>query len=217
MLALPGRIGLIGDVHQEDEGLQTALRHLADVGVSGVLCTGDIVDGFGNVWRCMDLLREAGAHLVRGNHDRWLVQNVMRNMPDALEPEALTQADRAWLGGLPATLRFDTELGSLLLCHGLGKNDMGSVTPDDFGYALEVNDDLQALMRESKVEIVVAGHTHRRMVRRFGDLVVINAGTLLRTHDPGFAVADFESRTVRFFDLAGAGIRAVPPVSLAGA
>jgi hypothetical protein len=146
--------------------------------------------------------------------DRWLVQGVMRDMPDALETEALLPKDRAWLGALPMTLKFDTPLGPLLPCHGLAGNDMGSVTPDDYGYALEVNDDLQKLVREGQFSIVVAGHTHRRMVRRFGDLVIVNPGTLLKAHEPCFAVVNFDARAVQFLDVAGAVVRPMPAVSL---
>jgi hypothetical protein len=71
----------------------------------------------------------------------------MRDLPDALPVERLAEHHRKWLGTLPRTLQFETPIGSLLLCHGLGDSDMATLMPDDEGYALEVNDQLHALIR----------------------------------------------------------------------
>ena len=83
---------------------------------------------------------------------------------------------------------------------------MCRLTDDDFGYALETNDPLQELLAAEQVRFVVNGHTHGRMVRRFGRLTIINAGTLFRENDPCFAVVDFEAGRVDFFDLAAGRI-----------
>jgi predicted phosphodiesterase len=93
----------------------------------------------------------------------------------------------------------------LLLCHGLGDDDMSRVTPDDFGYALESNDALQELLTTEQYRFVINGHTHRRMVRDFGGVTVINVGTLFRDHEPCFAVVDFERGQVEFFDIPNGG------------
>ena len=81
---------------------------------------------------------------------------------------------------------------------------MIAVGPEDSGYALEVNDPLQALVRAADVEFIVCGHNHRRMVRRIGPLTIINAGTLSRYGDPGFGVVDLDDAIkVTFFECIG--------------
>ncbi|MBN2194920.1 MAG: metallophosphoesterase family protein [Polyangiaceae bacterium] len=206
MTVLTGKIGLIGDVHQEDRYLERTLQRLRDLGVEAVLCTGDIVDGEGSADYCFDLLDEAGVHAVRGNHDRWILRGAMRDLPHALPTGNLNGRSRKWLETLPPSVRFTTPLGTLLLCHGLGDDDMATLKPDDEGYALEVNDRLHALVRDPNVDIVVAGHTHCRMVRHFDGLTVVNAGTLLRHHEPGFAVLDLDAAEVVFYAFGAAGI-----------
>jgi hypothetical protein len=42
---------------------------------------------------------------------------------------------------------------------------MAKVAPDDLGYALESNDDLQNLLRAGVDRWILNGHSHRRMVR----------------------------------------------------
>ena len=52
---------------------------------------------------------------------------------------------------------------------------------------------------------VVNGHTHRRLVRTFGEMTIINAGTLYRKHAPCFCIADFEQGFVQYFNVEGDG------------
>lgn len=199
------RVGIVGDVHAEDEALEAALGALDGLGVDAVLAVGDVVDGRGDPDRCCALLRDAGAWAVRGNHERWLLEGVMRELADATTPESLAPATRAWLGALPATRAFETVAGPALLCHGLGEHDMAQFRPDDEGYGLAVNDALHALVRDGEYAFVLGGHTHRRMVRRYRGVTVVNAGTLRRGERPCFAVVDFAAGEVAFFDLGAAG------------
>ena len=199
------RIGLIGDVHAQDARLHTALTFLRGCNVERIICVGDIVDGFGDGERCCRLLRQFEVATVRGNHDRWLLDDQMRELPGAVLLSSLRVEAVEFLRALPRTLTFDTAHGPLLLCHGVGANDMNKLTPDDYGYALECNDELQALMRAGQYRFGVGGHTHQRMARRFGPLTWINPGALVDEHrEPSFALADFEREHIEFYEFAGA-------------
>ena len=199
------RIGLIGDVHAQDARLQTALEFLRGAKVERILCVGDIADGFGDGERCCQLLREFDVATVRGNHDRWVLNDQMRELPGAVALASLSATTVEFLRALPKTLTFATIGGPLLLCHGVGENDMSALKPDDYGYALECNDELQALMYGGVYRFGVGGHTHQRMVRRFGPLIWINAGALVDHHEPCFAIADFERQRVEFYGFADDG------------
>lgn len=192
-------IGIIGDVHCEDESLAFVLDFLRDFAVDRILCTGDLVDGPGDVTRCIAMLMECNVSTVVGNHDQWYIEDTMRALPFATSAASLSVDDRRILATLPSTLRFDTPVGRMMLCHGLGENTMAKVQADDFGYAVDVNEHLQALIRAKDVQFVVNGHTHRAFVRHFDGLTVINAGTILRGFDPCFAVIDFERNEIVYF------------------
>jgi len=213
-MQLGGRVLLIGDVHQHDAALATALSWAEERGVDGRLCVGDLADGQGDLWRCCALLGEAGVRVVRGNHDRWALAGQMRELPDAIGQQALAPS-RSFLEALPTTLRFDTPLGELLLCHGVGDDDMAQLTADGFGYGLQANAALQAIVADGRTRIVVGGHTHRRMVRTLGGVVFVNPGTLCSQHEPCFAVLDFAARQVDFWDLTGRGPLPAGSVGLA--
>jgi predicted phosphodiesterase len=205
--ALPAlrRFGVLGDIHAEDLRLATAMDHLAREGVDATLAVGDIVDGPGSAHACCQRLAGAGVYAVRGNHERWFLRGEMRRLPHATRGDELTPEDREFLAALPVTRRFVTELGDLLLCHGLGDNDMATVKPKDDGYGLAVNDALWTLVRTQGLRFVVCGHSHRPMTRTFEGVTVINAGTLSRFDEPGFVLIDIPARLVTFFQILDGG------------
>jgi len=190
------RVGLLGDVHAEDERLKTALSHFDAKGVDAVLSVGDIVDGPGDVEATIDMLRAREVIAVAGNHERWLLANQMRSLDDATQ--SLSDDARAWIATLPRTRTLDTVAGPLLLCHGVGEDDMVRLIPECSEYDLQHNAALQRILAADEVRVMVGGHTHRRMVRRIGALTAINPGTLYRGYDPCFALADLETMEVEF-------------------
>jgi predicted phosphodiesterase len=184
--------------------LEAALDHLAGSGADLICAVGDIVDGIGNPSRCCRLLAQRDVRAVAGNHERWIRGGVMRNLPDATAWADLDRASREYVAALPRSLHLDTFAGPVLLCHGLGNNDMAGVRPDDFGYALETNGDLTRVIAAGE-RLVLNGHTHQRMVRRIDTLTIVNAGTLARDANPGFVAIDLVALRVRLFDVSGQG------------
>jgi predicted phosphodiesterase len=199
------RFGLIGDVHAEDERLAAALEALANARVERALCTGDLVDGLGDVDRVCGLLRSHRVVTVRGNHDRWIRDDSMRTLPNAHSMTTLAVESIELLKSLPPTALVPTAIGGLLLCHGVADNDMCKLGAEDFGYAISSNEDLLRVLFDPAVAVMVGGHTHKRYVRRFEraqgkpPLVVVNAGTLARDDDPCFAILDDAAKSVEFY------------------
>ncbi len=202
------RCGVIGDVHTERVRLQGVLTHLRALGLEHIVCTGDVPDGphgAREVDACCALLGAAGVYTISGNHDRWLQDSEMRDLPGATDRHELTQATLDFLAALPVTLSLRTPSGSLLVCHGMGEDDMAGLQSFDRGLALESNEALQELLRQRRYRYVVAGHTHRPMVRAIEGITFINAGTLLGGQSPCCAVADFERKQLQLYDVAEDG------------
>jgi predicted phosphodiesterase len=186
------RIGLIGDLHAEDETLAFVLTQLRELGAETLLQVGDIADGPGDLSRTVALLREHQVLAVRGNHDRWLLGNQMRELPYTQQLANVPAEVVDYLSALPVTREFRSPRGHVLLCHGLGTNDMAGVKPDHEGYDISSNTELQQLITERRYRFVLNGHTHRPMLRTFGPLSIVNAGTLLRDYERCFTLVDFE-------------------------
>jgi predicted phosphodiesterase len=202
----PARVGVVGDVHACDQRLALLLDHFRDeAAVDAVWCAGDIVNGPGDPDRCAALLAAAGAVTVRGNHDRWLVDGVSV-IPDAHRPEDLTPATNAFLESLPPSADLELAGGlRALLCHGLADNDMNNLCADDYGYALEANDELQALLRRGP-RLVLKGHRHRPAIWRLGDLTLVDAGTLLADDAPCAVIVDALRRTITPLRVTATGV-----------
>ncbi|NVB82537.1 MAG: metallophosphoesterase family protein [Kofleriaceae bacterium] len=178
---------LVGDIHTEAELLAQTLAYAAHV--DRILAVGDVVDGPGDPLACIALLREHGADVVRGNHERWVVQG------HPFEPFDYPADALAWFAALPATREYDTPTGRLLLGHGIGDNDMAKLTPDTSGYGLECLDVVWTHVRARKHRWLAGGHTHVPMVRTIDGITFVNPGTLVRSQEPGFMIADFERGT----------------------
>lgn len=195
------RAGLIGDIHCEVARLKRAIEHFRSRGVDSVLAVGDIADGHGDLNEACAILEAEGALVVAGNHDRWLLTSQIRDLPDATRPETVTPEARRYLAALPKTRLLESPRGRVLLCHGLGDNDMASVRPDDDCEALRANDALLKLLSMRPARFVVNGHSHRPMLRTIDGLTILNAGTLHPQFRPVCSIADFESGEMQIFDL----------------
>jgi putative phosphoesterase len=207
------RFGVLGDIHTEDVALQTALSVLRGEGLDAILSVGDIVDGRGDADRTCTLLREAGVLAVRGNHDRWFSRGTPLGMPD--DTRVLDDSHRKWLAELPPSRRFATPLGGMVLCHGIGDDDMAVLRSSTDEYSLAWLRSLQTLQADPTVALMVGGHTHERMVRVLDGLTVINAGTLHRGYPQGFIVVELAARAVRCFDLVDGAVRSADTLALA--
>ncbi len=195
------RIGAIGDIHAEDARLATALRFLHNENPDLLMAVGDIADGLGSVNRCCRLLQQYHVATVRGNHERWFLNAEMRDLPEITPDDMVDDEARAYLMALPLTRAFETVAGRLLLCHGLGEDDMTKVGPQGFGENERSILALEKLLRADEYRFVVNGHSHRRLVRKIGEMTIINAGTIYQWHAPCFLVADFEAGYVQYYNL----------------
>lgn len=187
------RIGVLGDVHVEDERLARGIAVLESLGIDLLLCVGDVVDGPGDLGRCLELLTRAKARVTMGNHERWALAGEMRTLPFATP--ALVGEARAIIASWPRTLDLATPHGGLRLAHGFDDDDMAELRPDTRGYALQAIPRLRELMLDPDVTYHLGGHTHERMTRAFPGLVALNAGTL-SGDDPTVMHLDFVAKKV---------------------
>lgn len=201
-------VGIIGDAHAEDVRLAHALDFLSARDVDALLQVGDFIDGFGDDLACARRLRSSGAHVVRGNHERWLLEALpaLGGSSRRLDSDTL-----AWVAALPTTLSLPTAAGPALLCHAIGEDDMSLLLPRHGPADLAANPALPAVLAGPE-RLVLAGHTHVRMVRTLDPsertspatgqpTTFINAGTLHRRDRPSCTLVDFVAREVQHWDV----------------
>lgn len=199
------RLGILGDIHGAIGRLELAIATFDRIGVDAIASVGDLVDGHGDahtdVGGCIDILAHRRAFCVRGNHDRWFLQNTLRSLRTYTKAHELTADQRGFVGWLPVTQTLETVAGTALLCHGLADDDMTFFDPH---VGPEGDDQLRALFGLAAAEhaFVLCGHTHRRAIASVGRQWFVNAGALTFSKRSGFGWIDFERREAEFFDFA---------------
>lgn len=116
------RFGVLSDVHANLPALRTVLQHLANQGVDGYLCMGDLV-GYGPFPNeCIEAIATLPAVCVSGNHDLIAIGSLSDGRAGALARETLQwtrsvlEADAlTYLRQLPRTLMVEERL---VLAHG---------------------------------------------------------------------------------------------------
>ena len=187
-------------MHAEQQRLETAINVLLEAGADKLLCTGDLCDGPGDLERCVELLKEHQVLCVRGNHDRWMLDDRVRHITDAHQREDVSDKVLDYLRTLPTQITVDTTLGKLLLCHGVLDNDLAKVWPGSDRMPPERSKGLDKLVKLGSHQLMVNGHMHYRIVLDFPGLIHINAGTLSPRHRPGVTALDCVANTIEVFE-----------------
>lgn len=209
------RLGLIGDVHCSPL-LRIACDFFDRSEVDHVLCVGDLCDGPGSLADTIALVRTRSVRCVRGNHDRWLLEDRMRSLPDAQRREELDEGSLAWLRALPVRDALDRD--RIALTHALFDDDMSFVREDTRAHDVVDNPAWQRAKRAlPSMRVLVTGHTHARMIRRIDGILFVNPGTLHVSHSSGFLLVEIDhapSDRARVFDFEGERIVERATISL---
>jgi diadenosine tetraphosphatase ApaH/serine/threonine PP2A family protein phosphatase len=167
-------IGLLYDVHGNLPALEAVLDDARGLGVGRWIVGGDVVL-FG-AWPAETVarLRElADADWLRGNTDRWLVDDSDRPPVATAATEdcvgALDDATVRELAGLP----FDIGAPDALYVHASAASDMRSFLPEPTDDEPELLEAIPAGTRR-----LVFGHTHLPFARTAGDVELVNPGSV---------------------------------------
>ena len=196
------KLGLISDIHGDMVALELAWAHLTLMGVDRIVCAGDLV-GYGpHPDKVVAFLVEHGIDSVRGNHDRWAVERA----------SGLPGVPSTFGGGMPSAQSVETlqllpphrlvadgpRVG--VIAHGSPGDDMEFVTRQTHPPAL-----LDRWLAEMGANLLVVGHTHKPMLYRSGQGLVINPGSVVSapvvSTSRTFAILDWEPMLVTFHDV----------------
>jgi putative phosphoesterase len=175
------RFAVISDVHGNVLALDAVLADIAAQGVDATVCLGDHVSGPLDPAGAADRLMQLDGPVIRGNHDRWLVERGDHDL-DPVDRFALIrmkQAHRAWLETLPATAIFNTEI---FLCHGTPHSDTAAWVDgwyEDRRTTLPAEETVVRAAVGIDYPVMLCGHTHiARSVRLRDGRLIINPGSV---------------------------------------
>lgn len=175
------RFAAIADVHGNCLALEAVLADIRVMGIAEVVNLGDHLSGPLEAARSADLLIDRNFPSIRGNHDRYLVEQQPAELgaSDKAAYSQLKSAHLDWLRKLPPTLVYRNEI---FLCHGTPCSDttywMETVTEDAVVHATPIED----VEREAvgiDYPVILCGHTHiPRVVKLRDGRLVVNPGSV---------------------------------------
>ena len=207
------RLGLIGDIHADVRALESALRRLDAMGVTTIVCTGDLV-GYGDQPdAAVALVRDRGIPCVRGNHDRTALESGRLLGPRGWQAARLRDDTWEFLAMLPLERLIDHGGRRLAIYHGSPRSDLEFVSPYK-----PLPESVHQFWAESDAELLILGHTHIPMIDRQPKGTIVNPGSILglptvqTSHT--FAVVDLEAMAVRVYDIRLGHVIRRDPVTL---
>jgi predicted phosphodiesterase len=175
------RIGIISDIHGNRFGLEPVLEDLSRQSVDRTICLGDICFG-PQAHECLAIVRDLGCPVVLGNWDAWS----KNGFPPADDPlgamlyeigawwaELLTPEDHEFVDTFVPTLDVELDDGTSMHCfHGSPRSF------SDWIFATTPDEELEPLFEGVEASLLVGGHTHLQMLRRFGRQMIVNPGSV---------------------------------------
>jgi len=149
------RVALLSDVHANLPALEAVLAALEPEKVEAIWVTGDTVGYGADPSEVLALMRERGALLMLGNHDRAVatgegldIFNERAAVAARMHAKWLSSEERDLLGGLPAV----TTIERFTLCHGSLRDPMWEYVTSVPAAA--------ASLAKAKTPFACHGHTH---------------------------------------------------------
>ena len=185
------RLLLIADVHANWEALLTLQR--AEKQPDAVLSAGDAV-GYGpDPALCARWLLTHASPAVRGNHDAAMAAGACSGAPAELAEAAedtlayarrmVAPAEVAGLAHWPLTATAEYGGARFYIVHGTPADPLNGA----LNAATASDAELDALFGDIAADVIVLGHTHMPALRRFGDKLIVNPGSL---GQPRYGVPD---------------------------
>lgn len=198
-------LGLLSDVHGNAPALRAALDFLGDR-VDCFLFAGDCAGYYPFVNECIGMFPMEKFFGVRGNHDEFLLQCIETGtLPADYQKKygsalirslaSLTDRSKNVLIEMPRQQEIVLEGSRIALFHGSPWDPLNGRVYPDFS-------DWQQFDGLS-FDYLILGHTHYAMEKRFGDLTIINPGSVGQPRDGKkgacFAELDTARGQVRFY------------------
>ncbi len=197
------RIGLISDPHGNLLALEAVLAELEREELDGLVCLGDVAVG-PQPSETLARIQALGCPVVKGNWDDWFCEGIPAN--DTEIGRKLVEIGEFWAAQLSAeditamrnfaaTVELDLGGGETALCfHGSPSSNVEGI------YSDTPEQELAQLLGDVREGVLLCGHTHLQMLRRFEQSVIVNPGSV------GLPFSDWQPRVVRIAPWAEYGI-----------
>lgn len=196
------RLCFFSDIHGNGYAFDAFLREMEVKKPDRVIFGGDFAGYYYDGDRIISKMRELDFWCILGNHDKMLLEVLEKKrtleklIPRygnsyALLSEGLSRENEAFLRGLPEYLEWEENGLRLGFFHGSPREFLNDrIYPDT-----EITDKEELALFE-RYDYVFCGHTHHKLVKRFGKTLLINPGSAGQQRDgEGTSYVLFDTKT----------------------
>ncbi len=191
------KIAIISDLHGNYEALRSLPGDYDELWVLG-----DLVNYGPDPGSVVDFVSTNSKVVVQGNHDHTIGFDVdprcsarfqtMADVTRRYTASVLEKGQKDFLRNLPLKLELNRGSTSFYLCHAKPSNPL-------YGYCSEQSEDWIRELDLVNADVLLVGHTHTPFIRKIGNKVVVNPGSLgqPKTGSPEACYATWEDGTFR--------------------
>lgn len=178
------KVALIADIHGNGVALELVLAALRQEAPDAIVCLGDVAAVGPQPGEVVARLRDLRPFTIMGNTDAWLSDpQLLARMSQRLPSELvelnqwslsrLTGDDIAYLQSFAATVSLELGGGQTLLAYHGSPNSY-----DDILLATTPTAEVEQMIAGHGGTVLAGGHTHVAMLRRHGDKLLLNPGSV---------------------------------------
>ena len=191
------KIAIISDIHGNLPALHVVLKDIDQKNIDTIYCLGDLVDFAPWNNEVIEIIKNRNIPCLLGNHDERVAFD-QPIIPIAKHPahetdarttainhskQTVTEANKAYLRSLPLTLRLAFTIAgkpvSILLVHASTRSN------SEYIYENHDLEDIQGMLRDSKTDMLIMGHTHQSYIKQVAATAVTPAGVVINTGSVG--------------------------------
>ena len=175
------KLAVIADIHGNVDALQAVLRDIKRHGVDQIINLGDHFSGPLDAGGTADLLIGSDMRSIRGNHDRWLLEQSAAEMgpSDRVAAAQLDEKHIAWLSNLPTSLTIENDI---FACHGTPDSDLTywmETVHSDGSTGIADKNHIEKKACDIDASLMLCGHTHIPRLMRLADgRLLLNPGSV---------------------------------------
>jgi predicted phosphodiesterase len=172
------RTALIADIHGNFISLQAVLADAGRRGADRIVCLGDVAATGPQPLEAIEAIAALGCDVVQGNTDAWLLEPADEAVQDD-DTRRILEID-LWVHEQLRPHHLEilrgyapvVTLGDLVCYHGSPRAN------DDVILPTTPDTELARMLEGYTVPVLAGGHTHLAMLRRHGQSLVINPGSV---------------------------------------
>jgi predicted phosphodiesterase len=177
------RLAVISDIHGNKVALDAVLAEIAAQQIEHIVCLGDVAALGPQPREVLERLKVLSCPVVMGNTDDWLLQPQLKEQTDLDRQrmqdielwcaQQLSAPDQEYVSTFQPTITYPLADGKTLLAyHGSPRSYneiIVTTTPEEA---------LEQAFAGFHADVMVGGHTHIQMFRRYKDGIVLNPGSV---------------------------------------